>query len=26
MPVESFGTFLIKKMGFDEKIGIGKKN
>lgn len=26
MPVESFGTFMIKKMGFDEKIGIGKKN
>lgn len=26
MPVENFGSFLIKKMGFDEKVGIGKKN
>lgn len=24
MPVEKFGNFLIKKMGFDEKVGIGK--
>ncbi|KAL4493585.1 hypothetical protein ABPG72_004078 [Tetrahymena utriculariae] len=25
MPVESFGSFLIKKMGYDEKQGIGRK-
>ena len=26
MPVDSFGLYLVQKMGFNEKTGIGKNN